>query len=615
MNLKNLFKKEKKELTPLQKKKRKKRIIRWGIFLVIVLIFIINAINNSGKVPSMENSTLSKVSKETIATSIGATGTIESSSSKIVTSKLTGLTVSQVFVKNGDVVNSGDPICEFDVSDIQKALDEQHKQEREAKAEQARAEREQKEQEEELRKSLDEAKKEADNNSKATEKELEKAKKDRDTAKANVDKAQKELDAYLQSENTRVTNTISNTTTNTVSNRTVANTIANAINNRIGNITNQASDALEVDAGELARLQQNLATANAAYTEANTTVSELEDRLDGEKEAANIDVNSVVNSMKSISGVTNLASTITSLSNANVNTSDLSSLASSMSGSSSLLSSLGMGSFSNMSYEDMIANRVVTAPASGTITNLSVTEDATFSGTEVCLIEGAESLCVSSEIGEYDIPDIKEGMKVRIKTEATRNQELDGIITSVATTPTSTGLNSLSNLMSSSMMSGMMSGSSSSSSSSTGGVSYTIKVDIITPSDRLRLGMNAKMSIITNMKENVLSVPYDAVNTRDDGSKYIVTVADDFDIEKIAEEKKKTKMLNATRELEKTAIPNELLEGQTKEINVETGIEGTYNVEISSNEIYENMNVVLNKSSVSNSIEALLEMMGAAAGT
>ena len=139
-------------------------------------------------------------------------------------------------------------------------------------------------------------------------------------------------------------------------------------------------------------------------------------------------------------------------------------------------------------------------------------------------------------------------------------------------------------------MSGMMSGTtSSSSSSSTGGVSYTVKIDILNQNDRLRLGMNAKLSIITDMRENVLSVPYDAINTRDDGTKYITVVADDFDLDKIAKEQKKDRMLEATREIEKDAIPNELLEGQTKEITVETGLEGTYNVEIKSSEIYENM--------------------------
>ncbi len=606
------FKKEKKEkpvLSPLQRKKLKKRRIRWTIIGIIVIIFIINAINNAGKVPSLENSTLSKVTRETIATSIGATGIVESSSSKIVTTKVTGLRVTNVFVNNGDVVNAGDPICEFDVSDVQKALNEQRKQEREAKEQQEQIEREQQEREAEIRKQLNDAKKQANDNVKSTEKELVDAKQKRDDAKSKVDKAQKALDDFMNSDNT-------NSISNSVSNTTVANTISNVISNQIANITNQVSNNLGIDAEKLSKLQQELATANAEYVQEENNVRTLEERLDAAKQAADIDVNSVVGGIGTLNGISNLTSTINSLSQANVNTSDLSSLASGLSSSSSILSSLGMGGFSNLSYEEIINNRVVTAPTSGTITNLSVAEDATFNGTEVCLIEGADSLCISSEIGEYDIPDIKEGMKVRIKTEATRNQELEGIITSVATTPTTTGLNSLTNLMTSNLMTGMMSGTSSSSgSSSSGGVSYTIKIDILTISDRLRLGMNAKLSIITNMKEKVLAVPYDAINTREDGTKYIVTVADDFDVEKIAKEHKKEKMLKATQDLEKTAIPNELLEGNTKEIDIKTGIEGTYNVEIESNEIYENMNVVVNKSSVTNSIEALLEMMGAAAGT
>ena len=580
--------KEKKELSPLQRKKLKKKRIKWGIFGVIVLIIFINYLVNLGRVPSTDNSTISKISKETIATSIGATGTIEASSSKIVTSNLTGLTVKSVFVENGDIVNSGDPICEFDVTSIQKALNEQRQ-----------AEREEQERQDELREELEKSKKDADAIVNQRQKELDEANERLDNAKLKVDKAQKELDDY---------NNSTNTTTNTTVNNAISNAVTNIISNTIANATNTISNQTGVDMNEYAQLQQNLIDANSEYSQAQVDVARSEQELENAKQAADIDVNGIMTGINSVNGMSNTLSAINGLSSAGVNTSGLSSLASSM-GISSYLTS-------NMTYEEMIANRIVKAPVSGTITNLSVVEDMTLTSSQVCLIEGADTFCVTSEIGEYDIPDIKEGMKVKIKTEATRDLELDGIVISVATTPTTSGMNSLSNLMSSSMFSSMMTGTTSSSGSgSTGGTSYTVKIDLLTQNDRLRLGMNAKMSIITDMKTNVLAVPYDAIETDDDGNKYIVTVADDFDIEKVAKEKKKEKMYKATVEADKSAIPNELLEGNTKKIIVKTGLEGTYNVEISSDEVYEGMNVIVNKSSVTNSIEALLQMMGAAAGT
>ena len=550
-------KNEKKELTPAQKRKRKKKIIRWSIIGVIALIIAINMISNIGKTPSVENSTMSKISKETIATSIGATGMIEASDSKTVITKLSGLVVKKVYVENGDIVNAGDPICEFDVSDASKALAEQRQQERDA--------------EQEKQEAIDDA-----------QSQLDEANSNLAESQAKRDNAQKELDDYrAKFINNNVNNNVSNIANITNTNNPFTNMIGNAVNNTVNNTS---SNTTTFDPNELSRLEQNVVNASNEVQANEATVNTLQRQLDAIKSADSSSISSLLGGLSGSSSM----------------------------GSSSMLSALGYSSLSN---EEIIANKLVTATASGTITNLSVNEDSIFQGSEVCKIECADALCVTSEIGEYDIPDIRTGMKVKIKTEATRNLEMDGIVTYVATTPTTTGMNSLSSLMSSSLMSGMMSGTTSSSSDSTGGVSYTIKIDILNQSDRLRLGMNAKLSIITDMRENVLAVPYDAVNTRDDGTKYIVTVADDFDLDKIAKEQKKEKMLEATRELEKEAIPNELLEGNTKEINVETGLEGTYNVEIKSDEIYENQKVIVNKSNVTNSIEALLQMMGAAAGT
>ena len=53
---------------------------------------------------------------------------------------------------------------------------------------------------------------------------------------------------------------------------------------------------------------------------------------------------------------------------------------------------------------------------------------------------------------------------------------------------------------------------------------------------------------------------------------------------------------------------------EIQEITVEKGLEGTYYVEISSDELKEGMRVVLPKIEAGNSMKELIEMMGADAG-
>ena len=55
--------------------------------------------------------------------------------------------------------------------------------------------------------------------------------------------------------------------------------------------------------------------------------------------------------------------------------------------------------------------------------------------------------------------------------------------------------------------------------------SYLIKISINNPSDRLRLDMNASLSIIIDQHENAMTVPYNAI-AKDDEGKYFVVKMD-----------------------------------------------------------------------------------------
>ena len=191
-----------------------------------------------------------------------------------------------------------------------------------------------------------------------------------------------------------------------------------------------------------------------------------------------------------------------------------------------------------------------------------------YAGGALLTIEGVESFIVETEIDEYDIADIKEGMEVVIKTDATRDEELAGKVISVAPASTANAATSA--------MTGMGTATTGSSSAT-----YTVKIELTTPNDRLRLGMNAKLSIITNKSENVLAVPYDAITEKEDGTKSVTIIKDD---------------------------------NSEEEINVTTRLESGYYTEISSDKLKAGMKVKLPKIDGSSSVDELLNSMGATAG-
>ena len=62
---------------------------------------------------------------------------------------------------------------------------------------------------------------------------------------------------------------------------------------------------------------------------------------------------------------------------------------------------------------------------------------------------------------------------------------------------------------------------------STGGVTYTIRIAIDTPNERLRLDMSASLSIIIEEHDNVFTVPYNAVQEDEDGNPFIELIGED----------------------------------------------------------------------------------------
>lgn len=218
-------------------------------------------------------------------------------------------------------------------------------------------------------------------------------------------------------------------------------------------------------------------------------------------------------------------------------------------------------------YQDQLKEGILTSTVNGIVKSVSAKPGDVYAGTAIAVIAGVEEFVIESEISEYDIADIKEGMKVLIKTDSTRDEELKGRITYVSATATDNTVSA-------------MTGTTAVASSN---ATYKVKITLDAQNDRLRLGMNAKLSIITDSRENVWTVPYEAVHEKEDGTKYIEILKDEQTKEK-------------------------------EELKVTTGLESSYYVEISSNKLTNGMKVVMPEVEADNSMEAIVEMMGADAG-
>lgn len=172
-------------------------------------------------------------------------------------------------------------------------------------------------------------------------------------------------------------------------------------------------------------------------------------------------------------------------------------------------------------YEEQLADCTVTAPIAGLVTAVDVeVGDEYEEKSEICVIQDDTGYIINGTVDQYDISSISENLPAVIKTDATGDDELEGTVTFVSPVPESSSSSSTSSTTSTTGSSG--SGGTSSSSSST---DYPIEITLAKRDDRLRIGMTAETSVITEQVKDVLAVPYDCVQTDSDGNS-VIYVAD-----------------------------------------------------------------------------------------
>lgn len=222
-------------------------------------------------------------------------------------------------------------------------------------------------------------------------------------------------------------------------------------------------------------------------------------------------------------------------------------------------------------YQEQLQDCNVKSPISGVVTEVNVEVGDMYNGSAIVTIEDISGYEVSTEIDEYDIGKIEKGQKVIIKTNATGEEELEGTVTRISPRASSGGSE----------------------------VTYTVNVSIDTLHEMLRMDMTAKLSIILESKENVLTVPYEAVQEDESGKFYVEVVTDSVSMN--PEDGEMPQMSNKDKAGSSSKSKGSRTPGgnagntdiATRKVYVEKGIESDYYIEIISNEISEGMEIVV----------------------
>lgn len=227
--------------------------------------------------------------------------------------------------------------------------------------------------------------------------------------------------------------------------------------------------------------------------------------------------------------------------------------------------------------EDQLAACTVVAPFDGVITSLNVDAGDKYTGTvALAVIEDDSAYEVTAEIDEYDISKVQIGQRVVIKTNGTADKEFKGEVKEIAPRATVSQAGTASN------------------------ITYKTTISVEASKSELKMDMTAKMSIILDEKEDVLTVPYDAVQTDDEGNFYLEVADGSEGIEGV---------------MNKYSSGNKSEEAAQRErIYVEKGIESDYYIEVIGDGVKEGVSIFVPSAGGMNDFVQMMMEQGAMGG-
>ena len=226
-----------------------------------------------------------------------------------------------------------------------------------------------------------------------------------------------------------------------------------------------------------------------------------------------------------------------------------------------------------------LSRATLVAPMSGVISSLGVKKGERVAGnsfnigTEMMRVADMSVMEVRVNVGENDIVKVNIGDSADVEVDAYNNRKFKGVVREVASSTASSGSQQLS--------------------SSNDVTNYEVRIrlnpdsyrDLVDPKNPrkfiFRPGMNASADIKTKRRDNVLSVPINAVAARVKGS--------DKSLEDKKKEEKKNKPDQDEQDNNNTAVANDELEevvfilqkeGKVKKTIVKTGIQDINYIEI-----------------------------------
>ena len=540
------------------RKRQRKKKMRIGIALVLVIVILVGAIyiKRSKKESADAEVKTEKLEKRTIVNSVSGSGKVEAVNSEEVTAGMAGTTIDSIEVQVGDHVEAGQTIAVMDTSSLSSQVKSLNDEIKDLEKQKADAEKSKKEAEDKAAADAQAAQVQAAQDAYAREVAAQAQKEANEAEKKQTLSA---LTAQYNALNTQYT-----------ADNEKLQSMQATYQEKLQDGADDGADAgadgkkgwKETDADAMAYYALILQQQGTVTTE----LTQLQNLQTSMKAVENADTSV---SIPAVSSPQLSLPATGQLNNMNVAT-----------GYDSAISTLKE---QVKSLNRQIANGTIKARTSGTVTEVNAKAGDTYLGTPIASVEGIETLMLTAEVDEYDIPDVSVGMPVKIKTDATRDEELEGEVSFVALKASGSSSSSSLGAMSSLTGGADMSGFTAASSDAT----YTVHIALKEQNERLRIGMNAKISIITDSVKDAWSVPFESVQTDEDGREYI----------EVEEEKK----VDGRKTTTKRKIP------------VITGIEGTYYIQIMSDELKEGMDVIVPESQ-DNSMEELMNMMGSDAG-
>ncbi|MGI6361242.1 MAG: HlyD family efflux transporter periplasmic adaptor subunit [Bacillota bacterium] len=153
-------------------------------------------------------------------------------------------------------------------------------------------------------------------------------------------------------------------------------------------------------------------------------------------------------------------------------------------------------------YEDL-QNCTIKAPTGGIITAVYAEVGTAMPTGSLFIIEDPDSLKIETSVKEFDVGNIKPGMAVMIKSDATGDKVYDGKVVSVAPSAIKSELGE--NI-------------------SSNDVQFAVEVAVTDADDSLKIGMNVRINYVLEEQQNILKVPYDAVYTNEAGQTCILAL-------------------------------------------------------------------------------------------